>query len=204
MMWGKKQTIVDEDTPEVSSCQKGDVASFERLVRKYEKKMFNIAFRITENYEDACEIVQDAFVAAYRGIDNFRGVAKFSTWLTAITINGARNRLKQIRGRREFEKFSLENPFPKAEGGMALDRPASDPPVDELLERRDVQSKVRDCLNLLEPDFKEVLVLRDLQDCSYEEISAILKVQMGTVKSRLFRAREAVKDCLKRTMGDLF
>jgi RNA polymerase sigma-70 factor (ECF subfamily) len=203
MILGKKQTIIDGDFEQVASCQKGDLAAFEQLVRKYEKRMFNIAFRITGDYEDACEIVQDAFVGAYRGIRTFRGQAKFSTWLTTITVNLSRNRLKQVQGKRTHEKFSLEDAWPAAEGGMALDPPASDPPVDELLEKRDLQAKVQDCLNALEPDFKEVLILRDMQDFSYEEISAILKVQTGTVKSRLFRARGAVKDCLKRAMGEL-
>jgi RNA polymerase sigma-70 factor (ECF subfamily) len=202
-MLGKKQTILDDDAGRVSSCKKGDLAAFEQLVRKYEKRMFNIAFRITGNYEDACEMVQDAFVAAYRGISSFRRDAKFSTWLTTITVNLARNRLKQIQGKRMHEKFSLENPLPTADGGMTLDPPATDPPVHEILEKRDMQSKVEDCINKLEPDFKEVLVLRDMQDFSYEEISAILRVQIGTVKSRLFRARQAVKDCLKRAMGEL-
>ena len=202
-MLGKKQTILDDDAGRVSSCKKGDLTAFEQLVRKYEKRMFNIAFRITGNYEDACEMVQDAFVAAYRGISSFRRDAKFSTWLTTITVNLARNRLKQIQGKRRHEKFSLENPLPTADGGMTLDPPANDPPVHEILEARDMQSKVEDCINVLEPDFKEVLVLRDMQDFSYEEISAILKVQIGTVKSRLFRARQAVKDCLKRAMGEL-
>ena len=202
-MLGKKQTILDDDAGRVSSCKKGDLAAFEHLVRKYEKRMFNIVFRITGNYEDASEIVQDAFVAVYRGISSFRRDAKFSTWLTTITVNLARNRLKQIQGKRMHEKFSLENPLPTADGGMTLDPPANDPPVHEILEARDMQSKVEDCINVLEPDFKEVLVLRDMQDFSYEEISAILKVQIGTVKSRLFRARQAVKDCLKRAMGEL-
>lgn len=203
MILGKKQTIIDGDVDPVASCKKGDPAAFEQLVRKYEKRMFNIAFRITGDYEDACEIVQDAFVGAYRGIGTFRGQAKFSTWLTTITVNLARNRLKKVQGKRTHEKFSLEDAWPAAEGGRALDPPASDPPVYELLEKRDLQAKVQDCLNALEPDFKEVLVLRDMQDFSYEEISAILKVQTGTVKSRLFRARGAVKDCLKRAMGEL-
>jgi RNA polymerase sigma-70 factor (ECF subfamily) len=202
-MLGKKQTIMDDDTDRVSSCKKGDLAAFEQLVRKYEKRMFNIAFRITGDYEDTCEIVQDAFLAAYRGIGSFRGQAKFSTWLTSITINYARNRLKQIQGKRRHEQFSLEDPLPTADGGMTTDPQSNDPPVHELLEKRDTQSKVQDCINALEPDFKAVLVLRDMQDFSYEEISAILKVPTGTVKSRLFRAREAVKDCLKQAMGEL-
>lgn len=194
---------MDDDADQVSSCKKGDLAAFEQLVRKYEKRMFNIAFRIAGDYEDTCEIVQDAFVAAYRGIGMFRGQAKFATWLTSITINSARNRLKQTQGKRRHEQFSLEDPLPTADGGMMMDPPSKDPPVDELLEKRDTQSKVKDCINALEADFKEVLVLRDMQDFSYEEISAILKVPTGTVKSRLFRAREAVKDCLKRVMGEL-
>ena len=200
---GQKQTIVDDDADRVSSCKKGDLAACEQLVRKYEKKMFNIAFRIAGDYEDAGEIVQDAFVSAYRGMGSFRGAAKFSTWLTSITVNLAKNRLKQVRGIRRHEQFSLDDPLPTADGGLKQDPPSTDPPVHELLEKRDVQLKVQHCINTLEPDFKEVLVLRDLQDFSYEEISAILKVQTGTVKSRLFRAREAVKDCLKRAMGEL-
>ena len=203
MVLGQKQTIVDEDADQVSCCKKGDLAAFERLVRKYEKKMFNIAFRIAGNYEDAGEIVQDAFVSAYRGMASFRGAARFSTWLTSITVNLAKNRLKQVRGIRRHEQFSLDDPLPGVDGGVKQDPPSTDPPVHELLEKRDVQLKVQHCINDLEPDFKEVLVLRDLQDFSYEEISAILKVHTGTVKSRLFRAREAVKDCLKRAMGEL-
>jgi RNA polymerase sigma-70 factor (ECF subfamily) len=97
----------------------------------------------------------------------------------------------------------VDDPLPTVDGGHRPDPPSTDPPVHELLEKRDVQLKVQHCINTLEPDFKEVLVLRDLQDFSYEEISAILKVQTGTVKSRLFRAREALKDCLKRAMGEL-
>ena len=202
-MLGKKQTIMDDDSDRVSSCKKGDLAAFEQLVRKYEKRMFNIAFRIAGDYEDTCEIVQDAFVAAYRGISAFRGQAKFSTWLTSITIHYARNRLKQIQGKRRHEQFSLEDPLPTADGGMTMELQSNDIPAHELLERRDTQSKVKDCINALEADFKEVLVLRDMQDFSYEEIGAILKVPTGTVKSRLFRAREAVKDCLKQAMGEL-
>lgn len=200
---GQKKTLIDDDADQVFSCKMGDLAAFEQLVRKYEKKMFNIAFRITGNYEDAGEIVQDAFVSAYRGMGSFRGAARFSTWLTSITLNLAKNRLKQVRGIRKHEQFSLDDPLPTVDGGLRQDPPSTDPPVNELLEKRDVQLKVQHCLNTLEPDFKEVLVLRDLQDFSYEEISAILKVQTGTVKSRLFRAREALKDCLKRAMGEL-
>jgi RNA polymerase sigma-70 factor (ECF subfamily) len=83
------------------------------------------------------------------------------------------------------------------------DPPSGEPSVLDRMEKRDVQAKVQNCIKALEPDFREVLVLRDMQDFSYEEIGNMLKVAAGTVKSRLFRARESVKDCLKKSMGEL-
>jgi RNA polymerase sigma-70 factor (ECF subfamily) len=86
---------------------------------------------------------------------------------------------------------------------VEADPPSNEPTVLDRMERQDVQQKVQDCIEALEPDFREVIVLRDMQDFSYEEIGNMLKVREGTIKSRLFRAREAVKDCLKRVMGEL-
>jgi RNA polymerase sigma-70 factor (ECF subfamily) len=83
---------------------------------------------------------------------------------------------------------------------VAADPPSNEPTVLDRMERRDVQRKVQDCIEALEPDFREVIILRDMQDFSYEEIGNMLKVREGTVKSRLFRAREAVKDCLKKVV----
>src|SRR5512136_2192484 len=92
-----RQHISDEDAVTVASWRRGEISSFETLVTKYQKRIFNIAFRITGDYEDACEVTQDAFVAAYRGIDSFRGESRFLTWLTSIVLNLSRNRLQQIR-----------------------------------------------------------------------------------------------------------
>ena len=89
-----RHNIVDEDAALVASWRRGELSSFEALVRKYQKRMLNIAFRITDDYEDACEVTQDAFVAAFKGIESFRGAARFSTWLTSITLNLSRNRQK--------------------------------------------------------------------------------------------------------------
>ena len=83
---------VDADYEAVTACQKGDVAAFEALVEKYQKKMLNIAYRMTGDYDDACEIVQEAFLSAYRAIRKFRGEARFSTWLYGIVVNHAKNR----------------------------------------------------------------------------------------------------------------
>ncbi len=195
------QTPTDDDAELVALSQKGDLGAFEQLVRRHQKKMFNIAFRIAGDHDDASEIVQDAFVAAFRGIGKFRGASRFTTWLTTITINQARNRLKQVRSRRLHEVNSLDRPIETGDGPIMADPPSQAASVLDQLEQRDLREKVQECIAALEPDFREVIVLRDLQEFSYDEIGTMLTVAAGTVKSRLFRAREAVKECLKRAWG---
>jgi len=196
-------TPADDDAGLVARSRQGDLDAFEQLVIKHQKRMLNIAYRLIGDYDDACEVVQDAFVSAHRNVKTFRGDSKFTTWLTAITVNLSKNRLKQLKSRRGHEAYSLDDPVETNDGEMTIDPPSKDPSVLDRLEKRDVQSRVQDCIKALEPDFREVLVLRDLQDLSYEEIGNLLKLHGGTVKSRLFRAREMVKDCLKRVMGEL-
>ena len=118
-------------------------------------------------------------------------------------MNLSKNRLKHLKSRHGHEAYSLDEPVETIDGEMTIDPPSTAPSVLDRLEKCDVQSRVQDCIKMLDPDFREVLVLRDLQDLSYEEIGNLLKLHGGTVKSRLFRAREMVKDCLKRVMGEL-
>ena len=199
----KKQTIRDEDYEFVSLCKKGKVDAFEVLVRKNQRRMLNIAYRMMGDYDEACEIVQDAFVSAYRGIKNFKGRSKFSTWLYTIVMNLAKNRLKQLKTQRNHEKYSIDDPLLTNEGEIHVDPASGDPSPLERLEKKDIQHKVQGCIDALEHEFREVIVLRDIQGFSYDEISNVLEVPEGTVKSRLFRARDTVKDCLKRVIGDL-
>jgi RNA polymerase sigma-70 factor (ECF subfamily) len=193
----------DEDHEVVLSCQKGDTEAFEALVEKYQRKMLNIAYRMIGDYDEACEVVQDAFLAAYRSIRKFRGEAKFSTWLYSIIVNLSRNRRKQIKTRFSREAFSLDNPTTTEEGHLRTEPPGQDPSPLEQIEKEEVEAKVQECINGLDFEYREVLVLRDIQGFSYEEIRDILKIAEGTVKSRLFRARDALKQCLKKVLGDL-
>jgi RNA polymerase sigma-70 factor (ECF subfamily) len=197
------RNIVDEDAALVASWRRGEISSFEALVRKYQKQMLNIAFRITDDYEDACEVTQDAFVAAYKGIDSFRGAARFSTWLTSITLNLSRNRHQQARVKRRKEVYSNDVPGEGEYCALASERPSPGPSALEQLERRVVHERLLQCIKALSDDFREAIVLRDMQDYSYGEICAILNVREGTVKSRLFRARDMVKDCLKSGLGEM-
>lgn len=196
-----EQRLTDDDTELVALSQKGDLGAFEELVARHQKKLYNLAFRIAGDRDDASEIVQDAFMAAFRSITKFRGASRFSTWLTTITINQARNRLKQMRSRRSHEVNSLDDPIVTQDGSIMADPPSKTASVLDQLEQRDLREKVRDCIAALDPDFREVIVLRDLQEFSYDEIGTMLTVAAGTVKSRLFRAREAVKECLKKAWG---
>ena len=195
----------DVDVALVASWRRGDLSSFEMLVRKYQKRLLNVAFRITGVYEDACEVTQDTFVAAFRGIDSFRGEARFFTWLTSIALNLSRNRLQQMQTKLHHEAYSLDEPARGEHSTMIHEheRPCSAPSALERLERLDLQERLQGCIRALSAEFREAIVLRDLQDFSYGEMCTIIKVREGTVKSRLFRAREMVKDCLKRAVGEL-
>src|SRR4249919_2929668 len=98
----------DDDAALVSSAQEGDLEAFEQLVVRHQKRMLNVAYRLTNDYDEACEVVQDAFVSAFKNIRTFRGDARFTTWLTTITVNLSKNRLKQMRSRLGHEAYSLD------------------------------------------------------------------------------------------------
>ena len=198
----KKQISPDDDGDLVERCRKGQLDAFESLVIKYQKKMLNIAFRTVGNYEDACEVVQDAFFSAYSGIQRFEGRSSFSTWLCAIVINTSRNRLEQMKTAARHLQFSLDDPIATEDGNVRIELASDSPSALKQLENKDLRRQVQRCIDALEEEFREVLVLRDIQGFSYDEISDIIKVAQGTVKSRIFRARETMKKCLKEVIGD--
>jgi RNA polymerase sigma-70 factor (ECF subfamily) len=196
-------TNPDEDLELVSRCRAGDVEAFEGLVRRHEKRMINVAFRMVGDFEDACEVVQDAFVSAYKNIKGFKGSSRFSTWLSAIVMNLSRNRIRRMKARNRREPVSIDDPVTTSDGSVKAEPVSKEPTVLEELERKETQQKVQGCIEALEVDFREVLVLRDIQGFQYDEIEGMLDIPAGTVKSRLFRARAAVGECLKKVLGAL-
>ncbi len=193
----------DTDSALVSLSQKGDLSAFETLVVRHQKRMLNISFRLLGNYEDACEIVQDAFVSAYKNIRSFRGDAKFTTWLTAITLNLSRNRLKKMKAQQGHASYCFDDPAWAEDCDPVSNVPDGRPSALDRLEKNDLRQGVQNCIRDLDPDYREVIILRDLQDFSYGEIEGMLNLREGTVKSRLSRAREAIRKCLKKIMGAL-
>jgi len=195
--------LPDDDLEQVALCKRGDADAFEVLVRKHQKQMLNIAYRIVGSYEEACEAVQDAFLAAYRNIRTFEEKSRFSTWLCTIVMNVSRNRLRKLRGTEAAAATSCDS-CDCADGTFPVREPVSlEPSALERLERKEIQERVRRCISVIAPEFREVLVLRDIHGFSYGEIGGMLSLAEGTVKSRLFRARDSLRECLKRLLGDL-
>jgi RNA polymerase sigma-70 factor (ECF subfamily) len=197
------QRSYTDDASLLDACRSGDLAAFECLVQRHQRMLLNIAFRMTGVYEDACDIVQDAFIAAWQKLGDFRGEAKLSTWLTAIVVNLSRNRRQQARQRERREAYSLDAPLPGGDGEKLPDPPSGARSALDQLEEAELRRFLNRCIETLTPEFREVLVLRDMQELAYDEVAAALKLREGTVKSRLFRARDAVKECLKKAVGTL-
>ncbi len=199
----KSREIFDSDAEWVDRCQKGDVEAFRTLVERYQKRVINIAYRMTGDYDDACEVAQEAFLSAFRAMGKFRGEAKFSTWLAGITVNHGKNRRRQQEGRARHEVVSIEDGVETPTGNMPIDPPSGEPSPAEMLEKKELQARVQGCISTLRHEYREVLVLRDVEGYSYEEIGHALGLPEGTIKSRLFRGRDGLKDCLKKFFGDI-
>jgi RNA polymerase sigma-70 factor (ECF subfamily) len=200
----KRNTITDDDDLKyVILCRKGDTEAFAELVERHQKKMLNIAYRMLGDYDEACDVVQEAFLSAFKSINKFKAEAKFSTWLYRIVVNYTKNRLKQRKSLAQHEQASLDESGERQNGCQACLTAASICNPVEQLEQREREAHVQRCITALDVEYREVLVMRDIQGFSYEEIRDILQIPDGTVKSRLSRARVALKDCLIKVIGDL-
>lgn len=183
----------------LAACRKGDTAAFEQLVLRYQRSLYNVAFRISSNEADAADIVQETFLAAWRKIKEFRGEAKLSTWLTSIAVNQARTRWQQNRQKQGREE-SLDSSDETGQG-RSLQVASDQPSAMEQLERSQLRELLERCIKALDQGFREVLVLRDMREMPYDEVGQALGLREGTVKSRLFRARESVRDCVTKGMA---
>jgi len=196
-------SLEDDDAGFVARCRRGETEAFSLLVRRHQKKMLNIAYRMIGDYDEACDVVQEAFLSAYRAIGKFRGDARFSTWLCGIVLNHSRSHMTQKAARSRHEAGSFDDPVKSRDGNFLNEPRSQEGAIIERLEKRELEAKVQECIGFLDGEQREVIVLRDIQGFSYEEIGVMLKLPEGTVKSRLFRARNSLKDGLLRVLGDL-
>ena len=165
----------------------GDAPAFEELVMTYQHRVFGVALRMLGNRAEAEEVAQEAFVRAHRALGDFRGDAKLSTWLYAITSRLCLNRLAS--GERRMARQGEDALLRLSDAG---------PRPDAALERRELETALGRAIAELPEDRRIVVVLRDLEGLSYEEIAQVLELELGTVRSRLHRARADLKDKLER------
>ena len=189
----------DGDWPVVQQCRQGDVQSFSVLVEKYQDRLFNMTYRLCGNYQDACELTQEAFLRALKDISSFRGEAKFYTWLFRIALNLFRSHQRRA-GRIYFS--SLDEPdgrleFASQAAGLR-GKDCADPAQQALQAERN--HKVVDALGRLAEHYRTVIVLRDVEGLDYKQIAQTLGVPVGTVKSRVHRGRLTLREYLADLM----
>jgi RNA polymerase sigma-70 factor (ECF subfamily) len=191
----------DPDLDRVRRARAGDQGAYEQLVLAHQRRAFNVAYRILGDYEEALDLTQEAFIQAHRSLGQFRGEARFGSWLLAIAVNQCRNRLKHWKRRARTRHDSLSEPV--GEEGSELHRELPDPGATaiEALEGRQLEELVREEMKHLDAEYRTVLVLRELQDLAYEDISRMLGVPVGTVKSRLHRGRAELRERLRRRLS---
>ena len=189
-----------EDREIIEKFLEGDITYFDKLVLKYKQMVFNVCLKMLGNYEEALEVSQDIFLKVYESLKNFRFEAKFSTYLYKITLNSCRSRLRALRRRKKLEYFSIDEPLETAEGKLKREFESPDPNPKEVLEEKERQSLVIKALFSLNPEYREILILRDIEGLEYKEIAKILNINLGTVKSRLNRARNILKEKLEKIL----
>lgn len=171
----------------------GDIAAFEKLIEVYQKKIFNLAYRMVGNHDDAADLAQEALIRIFKSIANFKEQSSFSTWVYRITTNVC---LDEIRKKKNRRVLSLDEEIHVEDGEMQRQIMSDDPLPDEVVEREELRSIVNGAIGSLPEEQRLVISLRDIQGLSYDEIAEVLDCPTGTVKSRINRARQALKNVL--------
>ena len=188
-----ENTTAASDQAIVERVQQGDKEAYNILVLRYQHKVCDIAYKYVNNYVDANDIAQESFIRAYRALANFRGESSFYTWLYRIVSNTAKSYLEQ----NQKHRYSVDVDDPEFDGqqdvkGLLI---SNDSP-DALLESDELHKIVSQAMEDLPEDLKRAIVLREVEEMSYEDIASIMDTPIGTVRSRIFRARQFIEDRL--------
>ena len=180
-----------------------DESAFNELVVTYERRVYGLVFRMLGRRDEAEDLAQEVFVQVFKAIDQFRGESKLSTWIYRIAVNLCKNRTKYNQRRHSSEQDDIDamaERVPMTAARAATVGDVSRP--DELVEGMQLEEIVKRAIQKLDPEFREALVLADVEDMPYEEIAQITNVPVGTVKSRIHRARAQLKALVEKALGE--
>ena len=184
-----------DETALLEQAREGDAVSFSQLVRKYEGKIFRLAMHITQNREDAEDVLQETFLKAYEHLDQFQGNSKFYTWIVRIAVNQA---LMKLRRRKTDKSVSIDENIDTGEDTIVREIAAWGEDPEQRFSREELGEILDSAIQSLEPPYRSVFVLRDIEDLSTEETAEALDLSIPAVKSRLLRARLQLREKLTR------
>jgi RNA polymerase sigma-70 factor (ECF subfamily) len=188
-----------DDAVLVERCRAGDSLAMERLILKYQNRVYNVVMRICANHDDAAELTQETFVKVIEGLDGFRGKSSFYTWLFRIAVNLTLNRCKRA-ARFELKSLDTEDYDGGSDAKQLLKDVLSDdssPDPAALAQSRELCELAIDCLMKLDDAHRAIVVLRDIEGMNYTQIAKVLDIELGTVRSRLSRARTNLRQILE-------
>src|SRR3954451_9607361 len=186
---------VFDEAPLVERARSGDAAAFSELVNRYERKIFRLAKHITQNDEDAEDVLQEAFLKAYSHLNYFQGQSKFYTWIVRIAVNEA---LMKLRKRKSDRTVSLDEPTDTGEETVVREIAVWEDNPEQKYSREELRDILQKAVDSLKPAFRTVFVLRDMEDLSTEETASALGISIPAVKSRLLRARLQLREKLSK------
>lgn len=191
---GKGSTVSLDERSLVKRARQGDVAAFEELIEDQQEKVYNLAYRMLGDQEGALDLAQEAFLKAFQNLKTFRFQAKFSTWIYRIATNLCLDEIRKAK-RRPLE-HSLDRPLEMGDGEITRELPSSWGDPEEHYYRSESERIVQQGLMGLSPEQRSLIIMRDLDDLSYQEIAERTGLPLGTVKSGIYRARQALKEVL--------
>jgi RNA polymerase sigma-70 factor (ECF subfamily) len=184
--------VLPDEGALVNAAKSGDLASFEELVNRYERRIFRLTLNITQNREDAQDAAQDAFLKSFQNLDRFQGDSRFYTWLVRIAVNEALMRLRKRRP----NVVSLDEPVETEDDLIPHELQDWDPTPEQRYAQTEMNSILTDAIGKLDPIFRTVFLLRDVEQVSTEETAELLNISVPAVKSRLLRARLKLRELL--------
>ncbi len=186
---------IDDEAAIVAQARLGNATAFNELLRRYERKIFRLALHITQNREDAEDVLQESFLKAYEHLDQFQGQSKFYTWIVRIAVNQA---LMKLRKRKSDRSVSLDETIDTGEDNIGREIAAWDENPEQQYSREELNRILTSAIDGLAPIYRAVFVLRDIDQLSTEEAAEALELSIPAVKSRLLRARLQLREKLTR------